>query len=441
MSGTRIAPVLDSQSLGEIESRKREGGAMGRAVVIGLCLVLMFGPLAFGAVEEWAVLGLQLASASLFLLWLTKQIIEGKMQIRTPLAIPICVFGAVVLSQIVLHTSAYRYATVQAGLRYLAFAMLCVVATNALRDNVDDRNFWMILACFGSLLSLFAIAQRLTSPGKIYWTFEVHGGSLFGPYVNRNHYAGLMEMLAPLPLVMCMRRDLEAGQRVVLAFAGALMCLSILMSQSRGGILALCVQIGFIAAASLRARNRRAATTTLITALAVVCLLVWLGMAGDVARRMGTLGQPLQDSAGANRLAIAKDSLPMIAQRPLTGWGLGTFPTVYPRFRTFYTDLFVNQAHNDYLQMVVETGMVGLGAMLALLFITCRIGLRRCRHWQIRQSHALTLAALVGISGIVVHSLFDFNLQIPANAAFFFVLCGIAVRPSRHEDKLFERAD
>lgn len=438
MSSTRIGPVLDSQQIEQIERNRGAGAIFDRILPVAVCSLLIFGPLAFGAVEEWSILALGLGCALLVVLWCIRQFVAGTLTIRTPLAIPMAIFASVVLSQVLLGTSAYRYATVQSALLYVSFAALCIITTNTLRDSTDDRNFWIMLTTFGSLLSLFAIAQHLTSSGKLYWIIEAHNGSVFGPYVNRNHYAGLMEMLAPLPLVMCMRRDIENGQRVLLGFGGALMALSVLMSQSRGGILALCIELVLIGAAVLRSRNRRAAMSIVLAAVAAIGLLVWVGSAGDVATRLGTLSQPLQDSTGGNRLAIVRDSVPMIKERPITGWGLGTFPTVYPRFRTFYTDLFVNEAHNDYLQMLVETGLIGFGAFAAFLVVALRVGLRNCRHWQVRQSHALTLAALLGISGILVHSLFDFNLQIPANAALFYAMCGVAVRPSRHPDRHFD---
>lgn len=433
MSITRIGPILEAAHDGRIQRRSSKRSPLDRIVVIGLCMLLMFGPLAFGAVEQWATLAMKLGTVALFLLWGMSQLSTGRIQMRTPLGVPIAIFATVVLAQIVFNLSAYAYVTMQMAMLYAAFGVLCLLATNTLQDSTDDRNFWFILTAFGSLLALLAVAQKLTGATRMYWLFDPHGGSMFGPYVNRNHYAGLMEMLTPLALVMSMRKDLEAGQRVLLGFAGALMSVSIFMSQSRGGILALWVELLLIAAVIVQKRNRRAAVGLVVVVLAAVALLTWVGMAGAVADRLGTLAQPLQESTGGNRLAILRDSIQMIRQRPVFGWGLGTFPTVYPRFRSFYTDLFVNQAHNDYLQMLVETGFVGFGAFVGFIVIACHHGLKRIRHWQVRQADALTFAALLGISGIAMHSLLDFNLQIPGNAALFYVLCGVVVRRSGSE--------
>ena len=116
----------------------------------------------------------------------------------------------------------------------------------------------------------------------------------------------------------------------------------------------------------------------------------------------------------------------MFEQKPILGWGLGTFPTVYPKYRTFYTNTFVNEAHDDYLQLLSETGLLGFVIMLWFV-LTAYIGAaRKLGNWTHDPNGALGLMAMLGITGIVIHSLVDFNLQVPANAAFFYVLCVIA---------------
>jgi O-antigen ligase len=150
----------------------------------------------------------------------------------------------------------------------------------------------------------------------------------------------------------------------------------------------------------------------------VLAFLIFLGK-GQVLGRLGNLGPGL-------RLDITKDCLRIFAQRPVSGWGLGTFPTIYPRFRSFYTNLFVNEAHNDYAQLLVETGLLGFGLMIWFLIRLYKRGLTTSREWEFKWDGAVSLAALLGCTGMLFHSLVDFNLQIPANAAMFYVLCALA---------------
>lgn len=126
------------------------------------------------------------------------------------------------------------------------------------------------------------------------------------------------------------------------------------------------------------------------------------------------------------RPQITKDSLRMFLKRPILGWGLGTFPTVYPRYRSFYTNLFVNEAHNDYAQLLAEMGLLGFTLAVCFLAGMYHRGLSASRRWQNHWDGTVSLAALIGCTGILLHSFVDFNLQIPANAAMFYVLCALA---------------
>jgi O-antigen ligase len=113
---------------------------------------------------------------------------------------------------------------------------------------------------------------------------------------------------------------------------------------------------------------------------------------------------------------------------------------VYPQFRSFYTSFFVNQAHNDYAQLLAETGMAGIAIALWFLVLVFRRARTKLENWPETANGVLTLAALLGCVGILVHSLLDFNLQIPANAALFYVLCAIAAGEPLQESQRRRRA-
>jgi len=110
---------------------------------------------------------------------------------------------------------------------------------------------------------------------------------------------------------------------------------------------------------------------------------------------------------------------------------VATFPDVYPQFRSFYTNAFVNRAHNDYLQFLTETGVLGFGVAIWFLSAVLRPAIRKARTWSADVNGAVALAALLGIAGILLHSFVDSNLQIPANALLFYVLCSVAAMDSR----------
>jgi O-antigen ligase len=128
------------------------------------------------------------------------------------------------------------------------------------------------------------------------------------------------------------------------------------------------------------------------------------------------------------RLAMTKDGLRMFWQKPVLGWGLGTFTTVYPAVSQFLQTLFVNAAHNDYVQVLAETVLIGFAAVVRFIVEVCRARLRNAQGWSRNYSRALGLAAFVGCTGLLVHVFFDFNLQIPANVCVFYFLCAVSTR-------------
>ena len=111
--------------------------------------------------------------------------------------------------------------------------------------------------------------------------------------------------------------------------------------------------------------------------------------------------------------------------------GTGSFPDVYPQFRSFHTNFFINEAHNDYLQLLVEMGALGFVTMVWFMWTVFRKGTKKLANWTENTNGAVALAAILGITGILVHSFVDFNLQVPANAALFYVLCAIAAMEPR----------
>jgi O-antigen ligase len=174
--------------------------------------------------------------------------------------------------------------------------------------------------------------------------------------------------------------------------------------------------------------SRRSAAIFATACLLILMFLLWLGGRRLVERFVSFR---TDNASYHTRVQIARDSVAMIKERPLMGWGLGTFTTVYPKYRTFYADLFINAAHNDYVQVLTETGTLGFAAVLGFLVLVYLRGFRKLRGPGLDLTQAATLAALLGVTGILVHSFVDFNLQIPANAAMFYVLAAIAAASFR----------
>jgi O-antigen ligase len=433
VSSPNARPYLIASDYREgFESESQLVQALDGLLVGSLCLLLAFGPLAFGAVQEWAICTLEVGAAACIVLWAVREFASGRPEVhRNPLFLSMVLFAALVCVQLLTGRTAYWYVTWQSALLWAAYGMIFFTVTQCLRHTRWIKTFAVFFIVFGFFVALFAMVQQFTWNGLLYWRVpNQYGGMVYGPYVDHSHYAGLMEMLVPIPLVFAMMNRWPKPWRVLFGFVALLMASTIFLSRSLGGMLAFGAQMVVLAIiAAVREHSRRQVTLMLLVAMLFAVWLVLLSP-GGITERIARLHDPLGKAGAGDRLAIVKDSFRMIRSRPVLGWGLGTFPEVYPSFRSFYTNYFVNEAHNDYVQMAVETGLAGfaLGCwFIALLF---RRGLHRIERWRTDIRSAVTLASIVGVTGILVHSLSDFNLQIPANAALFFALAALATGTS-----------
>jgi O-antigen ligase len=234
-------------------------------------------------------------------------------------------------------------------------------------------------------------------------------------------------MLIPFPLVMAVLGTERGNRRTLAWMAAGTMIASVFLSQSRGGVLALLIELSVLAFLSFprsSARHRyRTGFAVIAAGILFLAFVGWLG--GEAILQRFSVPRPAE-LAAPGRAQILRDSFRMVGHKPFTGWGLGAYPLVFPRYRAFYTSLFVNHAHNDYMELIAETGMVGAIAIAWFLFALYRAGLAKIGQRQSRTIDTISLAALTACTGIVAHSFWDFNLQIPANAAMFFALCGLA---------------
>jgi O-antigen ligase len=421
----------------EMRSSRRRMELHSTIRVALLFSLLLFAVLAFGAVEPWSVCALETGAALLAGYELSRAFAAPGRFRNHALYPALAGMTVVVLLQLAAGTTVYSWITASQLKGLVALELLFFVAVQLLRDQARVRLFFILLSAAGMLVAVFALVQKFTGNGRIYWVKSLqYEFAYFGPYVNKNHYAGLMEMLFPLPLFLAFSlRDLE--KRVFLAFMSVLMAASIFLSNSRGGMLACIVQVLLITvliAASGREDERSHRWVWAAGLLiAVIVIVGWLG-GGSAVERLLTLREPMADDTSGNRLTILRDCLPIIRQHFWFGTGLGTFPTIYPSYRSFYSEAFVNAGHNDYLQLIVETGLLGALAFGWFFFVYIRSCVRLLRGWQFSPFATLQIAACVSCLGLLIHSVVDFNLHIPANAALFFVLLAIStLGPQRKE--------
>jgi O-antigen ligase len=384
--------------------------------------LLIFGPLAFGVVQNWSIALFEAGAASLLLIWMVWHLTASEIKVQwNPLFAPMLVFLGLVLVQIAFHRSAYLHDSLAELWLCIAYGILVFVAVQLLRADYI-RLFGKAIVLFGSIYAVFAVFQGFTSNGRIYWSIKPRVGSVYGSYVNHNHYAGLMELVVPLALVLALDGRVRAEKRILPAFATVMMTASVFLCQSRGGMIAVIVELVFLGIVwIIQFSPRKSALVFVAFCLTTLVLLAWVAPQQVSSR--------ITDAHDAARLLIHRDSVRMFVAHPFLGSGLGTFPTVFPHYRVFYDGFLINHAHDDYLELLLETGLAGFGVMIWFIVVLYRQGVRNIRLINFSPTAMMSTAALAACMGLLAHSFMDFNLHIPANAALFYVMCAVATAP------------
>ena len=393
---------------------------------LGICALISFAVAAHGGVEDWARAILEAGVAFLFLVWALRFYFNEKEQPAfSPLLPPLALFFLVVLGQWFLRATASSYSTRIELLLLLASLIFLFLCVQVFRTLSEWRGFVWFGMGLGFVVSVFGILQHLTFNGKLYWFRELrYGGIPFGPFVNRNHFAGLMELILPLALVPLVLGKVRRERLAVVALFAVMPVAALFLSASRGGIVSFCLQVVFLIYLLLRRRglgkNVLGVAAVLLAALLIV---TWLGV-GQILQRFSSL-QSLEVTEG-KRAAMRRGAWRIFLDHPLAGTGLGTLQIVYPPYETLYDGKIVNHAHNDYLEALAETGLLGGLCCAWFLVVLFLKSFSRFRQNDFSFAGALQLSGIVACAGFLVHALVDFNFHIPSNLWLFFLMAHLA---------------
>ena len=212
---------------------------------VGICCLLAFAVLSFGAVEEWSQAVLEVGAAFLLVVWAVRQYrIKAELLSIPPEFLPLCAFALVVVVQLVFHLTASRYYTRVELQLLIAYLIVVFLMSQAFSRRGHWRAFVWFLMTLGFFVSVFGILQYLTFNGKLYWFREMRfGGAPFGPYVNRNHFAGFAEMVIPVALVPLILGKVRRERLFLVVLFAIVPIVALLLSASRGGIVSFAFQM------------------------------------------------------------------------------------------------------------------------------------------------------------------------------------------------------
>ncbi|PYN14051.1 MAG: hypothetical protein DME06_05630 [Candidatus Rokuibacteriota bacterium] len=429
-----------------------------RVIEAGTLFLLVFAPLAFGTVEPWSEAIAELVVLAIAATYVLGMLRHWEFRVELPPGwFPALLFLALVFVRTLPRLGAARsldpHATWREGVKLLTVAGFFVVCYNTYRTAARARRAVWTMVVTGTVISIFGIAERVTWNGRLYWIGPPApvNSSPFGPYVNRAHFAGLMVIVVPVALAfgLAATRGAHRGRRArrwadrlkewstergatrLIPFLVLVMGGAALVSGSRGGLVALAagllVMSGRLWAQGERGRGR--AARVLLAAVLIVLTGAWISgdvLYGTVERLADEVGRPTEST----RLFLWMDALRLWREAPALGTGLATFAVAYPHVRTFRAPVTFTHAESDWVELLADTGAVGLGLALAA---TAALGLalrRRLRHADSRWARALTLAGLVALVGTAVQGVANYNLPVLSN--FLYLAVVVALSRSGH---------
>ena len=422
-----------------------------------LCAGIVFTTLAYGTVHQPIIAVFYLMTAAIIVLWAIDGFQTGVFRFNKSL-LQVSIIGTVFYALIQLIPFGSRAETGVTGIgrtislepfwtqmfafHFLALFFILAAALTFIDSANRLRKITNLITIFGFAFAFFAILQAVLSPNKIYGIYEVEYAKPFGSFVNRHNFAAFIEMAIAVPLGLLFAGAIPRDKRLIYLTAVGLMGISLILSGSRGGLVALVAEIVFILIISNKSQG--STRTVLKIGLSVLLLAVvvigaiLIGGESSLSRFAETAAS---NDISTNRTQIWSVTWQIIKNNFPFGAGIGAFAAAYTPYDPSNGFARVEQAHNDYLQILADAGIIGLMLAGFFVFQLFKTGLRNVKTENIFRRGA-AIGALAGCFAILVHSLFDFVLHTTAITLMFLISAAIVVVSGRKfadEEQTHER--
>jgi hypothetical protein len=363
-----------------------------RMVLAGLILVLIWTIGAAWVFEIWAMLAAQAAIFALTALAACVWLYRGVWPVSKWLSAPLAAAGIWGLVQLQTCATVEGFVTVLAVIRIGSLLGVLMLGLFAFADHRNARIFRGALILLGTLLASLALAQLLTANGEIFWIVRSRHTHLpMGPFLSGDSYAAFIELLLPVALW----RATQPPRGWTFALCSAIMYTSVIASLSRAGSILVSLEVLALLLSTLLVGQATQRRETMCRAVAAAFLIIVLASAfgwQELLKRFdsGDLWQI--------RREYFLSSVAMLRSRPLMGFGLGTWPIVYPRYAVIDLTAASPHAHNDWMEWASDGGVPFLTVMLIPIVRAAIQALRR--PWG------------MGIIAVSLHAVFDFPFQI-----------------------------
>ena len=434
-------------------------------VVIEILLIalLIFMPAAFGTVEAWSEAIAEAIGAAIALCLAIRLLTHPSSQVRPSLAwLAIILFIGVAAAQLIPlpmsllravspHTASFKTellhdlpdaADVLArqplsfyplGTRQdfrivlLASTVFAAVVT-VYRDDRRIRRLLAAVALIGGAFAILALLQDITHAPRIYWRVYVSGGGArSGSFFNHSHYGQFMNLSVGCALALLLSRLAEAPRLSWGALAARTWWLAIVivlglatvsLSLTRGGTIGMLLSAAFATAVLVTSRSlRQMAGVIVVLLLVVLAFLFYHGFERVYARMI--------EPGVGSRIQMVHDTVEMWRAFPSFGVGLGAYDWIFPTWDRSFAASTAEYVENEYLQALVDTGPIGLAAVLLFVAVIIARYVRAVRNNEDERIGLSAVGLGYGLFSVMLHSMTDFGQHLPAIACLSAVTCGL----------------
>ncbi len=412
-----------------------------KAAFILICSVMAFTTVAYGGVHQPILAIFYIAVAALLVLWAVDGAKTGVLKyspnlVQLPIiltalygfvqVIPFGSFQTAGLTDVPSKISLDPFATQVNSLHFAALFIFLAVLLTVLDSAGRIRRFAAAIGIFGTAFAFFGILQSVLSPDKIYGIYEAKAAPPFGSFINRHNFAAFMEMSLALPLGMLFAGVVARDKRLLFITAAGLMGISLIMSGSRGGLVALAAEVIFIVIVTMRSRRQGIFIKAGLAALMLAAIIAGSFFIGGESSLTRLADTARSADVTTDRSHIWNVTLKMIAGNMPFGVGLGAYGVAYTQYDDRSGLERVEQAHNDYLQVLSDAGIVG--AVIGIFFLAVLgSNIRQALAADNALRRGIAAGASAGVFAVLVHSLFDFVLHTTAVTLLFLGLVGLVV--------------
>jgi tetratricopeptide (TPR) repeat protein/O-antigen ligase len=407
-------------------NQNKSSNILDKLIELGIIFLIIFTPFAFGTTELWSVTIMEVVILVLLSLWFFKMFLERELSFaKTSFISFIFLFIAIVGFQLLPPLTVYFHATKLEFLKILSYIFAFFIIINNIKTRRQINRLISVIIGVGFILAVFAIIQKLSGTEKMFWVREVRETAryFFGPYVNKNHFAGYMGMVIPLAVGFFFAK--RHTSRLLILFVIAVMTSALLYSLSRAGAFSMFGSFVFFYLMSTIRKSSKGKLVFLLALLFLVTLIfVWIGV-GPLTKEISSFKNIPGSVSYLSRISAWGSTINLIKDHRFFGSGLGAYQYIFPKYRSADVTLLFTHAHNDYLELLAEVGIFGflvvfVGAVLWLRQVVLPLYFRHDTY-----VINLTLGGLSAVFAIFLHSFVDFNLHIPANAFLFMVIISL----------------